>query len=148
MQDQKEVINAIEKFCKVIRKLGSKQVIKVLSELYRDNINDYDDKIVDFIKSETCKAFSIEPESLLKSHATEEVIICRNMSMVLVKAHLDLTHAFISKLFNKKGHVIVSQALNDFKNKNPKIKDHKFFLDTYDSINLLVIEYKEKLNNL
>jgi chromosomal replication initiation ATPase DnaA len=80
-----------------------------------------------------------------KPYLTENVFVCRTISIILIKKHVDLSHIDISNVFGKKNHSIVSHALTDFKSKNERIKEHKIFLDAYNEIDKKIIDFKQTL---
>lgn len=143
--EERETLEVIDQFCKTLKKVGTTKVKNALAELYRSRLKDYDDKIVCFIKKNVCDAFSIDESEMNKPYLTEIVFICRTMSIILIKKHINMSHIDISNIFGKKNHSIVSHALTDFKNKNERIKEHKIFLDAYNEIDKKIIDFKQTL---
>ena len=145
MEEEKETLKVIHQFSKTLKKVGATKVKNALTELYRNRLKDYDDKIVSFIKKSVCSAFSVDENDMKKPYLTENVFVCRTISIILIKKHVDLSHIDISNVFGKKNHSIVSHALTDFKSKNERIKEHKIFLDTYNEIDKKIIDFKQTL---
>jgi chromosomal replication initiation ATPase DnaA len=141
---EKEMLQVIDRFCKTVKKVGSKKVLDTLENLYRRKPDNFEEKIIDFIKSECCSEFDILETDMYKSVVTDNAFVCRKMSMVLIKQHLDISHVNISILFGKKGHVYVSKSLSEHKLKNEKIKDDRVYLESYKRVNDKVIDYKNK----
>lgn len=145
MSEELEEIGIIEKLLQTMKKVGKKKVINALSELYDTKITNYDDSIISFIKEKVCESYKIDPSGLNKSYLVDDFYISRNMIIVLIKKHLNINHVTVSKIFGKKGHTLVSNALSDFKNKNERIKEHRIYLEIYNQINLEVEEFKKKI---
>jgi chromosomal replication initiation ATPase DnaA len=145
MTEEKEIVDLVAKLYKTFKKVGVRNVLNALDGLCRGNINSYDENIISFIKTKVCESFKVETEELNKSFLSNDIYLCRSMSMVLIKKHLNLSHLEISNIFGNKNHTIVSHALSDFKNKNERIKEHKFYLENYNRIYEEVVKYKQTL---
>jgi chromosomal replication initiation ATPase DnaA len=146
MSEEKEIVEVVSKLYKTFKKVGVKNVMTALEKLCRSGINNYDQKVIDFIKNKVCLSFNVNPSDLNKSFLSSELFTSRSMVMVLVKKHLNLSHLEVSNLFDNKNHSIVSHALTDFKNKNEKIKEHKIYLDYYKAIDIDIEIYKQKIS--
>jgi len=145
LSDEIETLKVIDQFCKTIKKIGAKRVTKALHELYKDKIEDYDLRVVNFIKENVCLNFLVSESSLNKPYLTADLFVCRSMSIVLIKKHLDLKNSQIANFFNKNNHTIVSHAITDFQNKNERIKEHKLFLEIYAKLDNEILKFKETL---
>jgi chromosomal replication initiation ATPase DnaA len=143
MSDTKELLGAVKQFCKTLEKVGLKKVLSTLSDLYRDDITDYDDKIISFIVDESCLVYKISKEELQKSRLSGDHFDCRDMIMILIKNDLNLPHIEISKIFGIDNHVRVSLAISGFNNKNPRIREDNIFLENYKAVESKLIEYKK-----
>lgn len=146
MSEEIEEIGIIEKLLLTIKKVGRKKVINTLSELYDTKTTNYDDSIISFIKEKVCESYKINEDGLTKSYLVDDFYIARNMIIVLIKKHLNINHTSVSKLFGKKGHTLVSNALSDFKNKNERIKEHRIYIEIYNSIDSQVEDLKKQIH--
>lgn len=145
MSEQKELLKTVDLFCKTIRKIGLKKVIRAMDTLYRQKTDDYDTNIIEFIIQKSCEDFGISDSDIHKNRVSGKSFVCRNIVIVLIHKYCNIDQIRISNLFNKKTHVTVSHAISDFRNKNEKIKDDRIYMEHYNRINDKVVIYKETL---
>lgn len=145
MTEEKEIVDLVAKLYRTFKKVGVQRVVSALDGLCRSKISNYESQLISFIKDKSCEIYGINEGEINKSFVTNDVHSCRDLIIVLVKKHLDMKHIEISALFSNKGHTLVSRALSDFKNKNERIKEHKFFLESYNSIDVEIDKYKQTL---
>lgn len=144
MTNNIDTVQVVESFCKTLKKVGYRKVMNAMRSLCSDATTDKELELEDFIINTACNYYKINEDDLKQNYSTPEVFVCRNLIIVLLKKHGTKTHAEISKIFNKKGHAMVSHALSDFKNKNYKIKADSNYLSAYDTINQEVLKFKRR----
>ena len=145
MTEEKEIVDLVAKLYRTFKKVGVQRVVSALDVLCRKNIDNYESKVISFIKLKACEAYGVNEDDMNRSVIMYDAFDCRDLIIVLTKKHLDIKHLQLSALFGKKGHSLVSRALNDFKNKNEKIKEHKIYLENYAKINPEIDNYKQTI---
>jgi chromosomal replication initiation ATPase DnaA len=100
--------------------------------------------IAKFILKETCKAFNISQERVIKGKTKGTRTDCLMIVFVLAKKHLQYSLSDSSKCFDKSISKI-SRSITTFNNLRESEKHGLVLLNKYQKINELVVAFKEKL---
>ena len=138
----KQVIETITEFQKALKKLGTKKMIRELRNMQTENsLTSYESSLTEFIIKTTCDEFKVNKHQLFQSYVSGNLLDARTICIIQIKKHLNHKHLAIAKLFKKKSHVLVSDALKDMQEKNPKISYDKIFLERFNNIDTAINEF-------
>ena len=131
MSEIKEISEIVGLFCNAVKKYGKKKIMKSVSEIHSQSIEDNNHNIIDYIMLQSCKVYNIEKEEILKSRVQSDYMDAKTLAIVLIKKHTKLSNQKISELFNSKARSEVSKALHSLKNRNERYKPDADFLRAY-----------------
>lgn len=142
MSVDNEIIELAKLFGKTLKKFGLKRVVHHLSQLKDDNSVSKQSLVVDRIIGEVTKDFSVDYESIKGGYVSGDESSCRTICIVLLKKHTNLSHNEIAPIFNKENHVLISTAIKQFNELDPKIKHHKKMIDVYTRVDQYIKNFQ------
>jgi chromosomal replication initiation ATPase DnaA len=144
--NDEEIVFVVKRLARSIKRHGVQKVVAVLDGLNtEEGFIAAHNSLIKFTITECASVFKVKPDSLKRKNIRGAAVIARSMCMVLIKKHLELTHADICGIFGRKTHTLVSQALKEFSELNYDVKTDRKFLDAYQELDKKVEEQKRLL---
>ena len=143
---ENEVITIIRRLAKTIKKVGVKKVVAALDELNtEEGFIEAHKMLIKFILKETATSYQLNSEDLKRKNIRGITIDARSMCFVLLKKHLDLTHADIALIFGSRNHSMVSSALSAYRDLDYDIRADRKFIEIFKDVDKKVVEQKNIL---
>lgn len=146
MAEEREFVSLTKALYSTIQKNGVKGATEILKRINKSNpAKNYQLRMVDFIIEEVVNTYDTVYEDLTTNYVYKDNRDARTTCFFLMKRHVGLTNGEIANHFKRKQPALVTFALNDVKNKNPKIAQDKKFMQKLDKIEKRVLEFRNKL---
>jgi chromosomal replication initiation ATPase DnaA len=141
-----EIVFVVKRLANALNKHGVKRVVAVLDKLNNEEaFIEAHRELISYILNTTAIKFKVNPEDLKKSNVRGMTINARNMCCVLLKKHMELKHADISRLFGSDSHSIVSSAIKQFENLKYDVKADRIIIDIFKDVDEKVGKRKDML---
>ncbi len=148
--DQKEIIEILSLCSKGVSILGSKDFKSAISniittyEITYDNQNVFIDYIIDCVLEEW-RAHKFKREDFFKNHQRGEIIVARNMAIVLIKVHTSISYNAIAKYFGIKYKQMIYKIIKTHEDMDSNNNFDKKLLSKYEILKIKVLGFINEL---
>ena len=142
MSEIKEISEVVSLFCDAVKKYGKKKIMKSVSEIHSQSIEEKNIAVIDYIILQSCQFYGIKKDEILKKRVSSDYMDAKNLAIILIKKHTKLSHQKIAEFFKSKARSEISIAISSFKNKNSRYKPDADFLRFYAEIDEKVDRFK------
>ncbi len=148
--DQKELVEILSLCSKGVSILGSKDFKSAISniitthEITYEHQNIFIDYIIDCVLEEW-KPFKFKREDFLKSNQRGEIIVARNIAIVLIKVHTNISYAKVGKYFGLQRKQAVYNIISRHNNMDSSNNFDAKLLSKYETLKVKVLSFINKL---
>ncbi len=151
--EQKDLVEILSLCSKGVSILGSKDFKSAISniitthEITYNNQNVFIDFIIDCVLEEW-KAFKFKRDDFFKSNQRGEIIVARNMAIVLIKVHTKISYSKTANYFGLENKQSAYNIINKHNNNMDANNSYDAkLLAKYETLKIKVLDFINKLKN-
>jgi chromosomal replication initiation ATPase DnaA len=144
--EARELTNFLTIVQKGIRKHGIKKIVRIIQAIDLQESNMFYNEIFSYILRLVSDEYNFTADEILQPKTRGDITIARNMAIILIKKHLNISDELLAKEFDRV-RVVVYKVCAEFKEYDRNDKFYKEFFEVYDRLDEKIAKHIEYLKN-